>query len=312
MGHNSYIRDSIIRNTSGAILRVAKGEENNKFYAIIAQCGHVGRGYFIPICFPICAKDMESAIELAKNTARVKRDAKYCILGAAEISSAEFLLIQHANDHDPYLRTDYFDEDFKEIESRRILSEELLEDVVAEREFRTGTEKNEHKVPAISTIKTADMYEEYQVLQRYFAPVKYGDKYIYSKRVNMDELLAAYYQEVAIKNGILKKRASPLSYYYQIFGENNALGLKFDEESCCLVYTSLNGNVVHVPLSETSLEYVSQKVEEEKQIVKPAVADYLSDGSYNYPSAVEKFNRRLQKHLEIKQKKGTQPGDGQN
>ena len=307
MGHERYVKDSVIHSTSGGILHVGVEEGNNKYYAVITQCGHVGRGFFIPICFGICAKNMESAIELAKSTARVKRDAKYCILGASEISHAEFLLIEYANDRDPYLRTDYVNQTFEEIESRRIITEELVEDIIAETPANARSEKKENKLPSITKIKTADEYEDYQVLQRYFAPVKYGNKYIFSRRINMDELLAAYYQEIAIKFGILKKKPSPLAFYYQIFGRDNSLGLSYDESSGCLLYRSLNGNMVHVPLSDSSKTYVEGKVASEGEVF--AQKQKLEDVKYvPTSSAIEKFNRRLAKHQQLTQKQPKQPG----
>ena len=306
MGHDRYLKDSVIYNRAGEVLHVGVEKGNNKHFAVIVQCGHVGRGYFIPICFGICAKDMESAIEIAKSTARVKRDAKFCVLGAAEITQTESLLIEYANDHDPYLRTDYVDQTFDDIEARRIMSEELVHDILEEDEKSYRTEKL-NKVPSVSKIKTADEYEDFQVLQRYFAPVKYGKNYVFSRKVNMDELLAAYYQELAIKYGILKKKPSPLAFYYQIFGKDNALGLTYDEQEGCLVYTSLNGNVVYVPLSSSSRMHVEEKVKEESLVAKKQDSfedvEYVSTGS-----AVEKFNRRLAKHKEIAKKRPKQPG----
>ena len=76
MGHNNIVKNSIIRDNSGGVMHIATDGENDKYYAVILKCGHVGVGYFIPVCFGVMAKDLESAIKLAKERSRVQRDRK--------------------------------------------------------------------------------------------------------------------------------------------------------------------------------------------------------------------------------------------
>lgn len=307
MSRDSYVRNNIVYNLEGGVLHVGVDEGENKYYAVIAQCGHVGRGYFIPICFGIHAKNMESAIELAKSTPRVKKDAKYCILGAAEISHPEYLLIEWANDHDPYLRTVFMDETYDEIKNRVIMTEGLVQDIIDENKAGSRGERKASKVPSVSKIKTAEQYDEDQILQRYFAPVVYGNQYVFVRRINMKELLEAYYHELAVKYGILKKKSSPLSFYYQIFGKDNALGISYDEQSGCLIYTSLNGNLVYVPLSKTSKEYIEQKFEDERLLIEETAA--VEEVEYvPTRSAIDKFNRRLEKSKKMQKTEENQPG----
>ena len=310
MGHNKIVRDNIIRYGSGAIDHIA-AEENadTKYFAVIAKCGHVGNGYFIPICFAVMAKDLDSAIKLVKERSRVQRDLKDCILAACEISAQEFYLINFHNDHDAYLRTNYADEDFGHIERRRIISPELLHDVLNNNEYRTKVGTRQLKTPLLEEIKTADKYLDYQTLQKAFAPQLYGDKYVYQTKVNVRELLDLYLGEISVLQGILKNKAHPLVLYYQIFGEGNELGLTYQYGE--LKYRSLNGKMVYVPTSDAEREHIENSQFVRAKQVKPEIN--FDNVEYKpTTSARDKFNRRMQKHQELagkQTKPETEPGE---
>ena len=158
MGHNKIVKNSVIRDNSGGVMHIGTDGENDKYYAVILKCGHVGIGYFIPVCFGVMAKDLESAIKLAKERSRVQRDRKDCVLIAAEVTAAEYFLIHYQNDHDAYIKTNYAAEDVEHIERRRIISPELLQDVVDGKTERTLHRGRSQHIPLLEEIKTADKY----------------------------------------------------------------------------------------------------------------------------------------------------------
>ena len=73
-------------------------------YAVIAKCGHVGLGYYIPIEFAVVASSKEEAAALARQLPRVKHHHKDAIQEVREVSMEEYLVIVERNNHDPYLK----------------------------------------------------------------------------------------------------------------------------------------------------------------------------------------------------------------
>ena len=130
---------------------------------------------------------------------------------------------------------------------------------------------------------------------------------MFPTRFNARELLDKYYGEIAVLQGILKKKAHPLILYYQIFGEGNELGLTYSYGE--MKYTSLNGNTVYVPVSDAERAHIeNSKFVRAKQLVPETGFDdieYVSTGN-----AMAKFNRRLQRYQEINAKK-TEPQRGE-
>ena len=78
-------------------------EDGYYFYIVRAKCGHVGRQHYIPVDFPIKAKDAKEAAFLAKKMARVKRDHKDAIINVKQVSKESYLKQIEINQHDPYL-----------------------------------------------------------------------------------------------------------------------------------------------------------------------------------------------------------------
>mgnify|MGYP006903490475 FL=1 len=76
----------------------------NKYFKVICKCGHVGRGHFVRVSFPITAQCASDAADVARYIPRVKHDQKDAILDCVEIDEAEFLAVKKANSEDPYLR----------------------------------------------------------------------------------------------------------------------------------------------------------------------------------------------------------------
>ena len=77
--------------------------EFEKYFMVIAKCGHVGRRNYIPIKFAVVAESGKDAAKKVRDFSRVKRDHKDAILDVRSISFEEFVEIKEMNNNDPYL-----------------------------------------------------------------------------------------------------------------------------------------------------------------------------------------------------------------
>lgn len=78
--------------------------QNLNYYAVEAKCGHIGKGQYILITFPIkafCAKD---AAYKARYMPRVKHDHKDAIRSVKEITYETYQEIVQINNDDQYLK----------------------------------------------------------------------------------------------------------------------------------------------------------------------------------------------------------------
>ena len=76
----------------------------NKYYTVIAKCGHVGRKNYIPIKFAVVAESGKEAAKKVRQFPRVKHNHKDAILDVRCITLEEFLEIKEINENDPYLK----------------------------------------------------------------------------------------------------------------------------------------------------------------------------------------------------------------
>ena len=98
--------------------------EEKRNFAVVAKCGHVGLGHYIPIEFAVKAYSKKEAASIARDIPRVKHDHKDAILQAREISNEEYLEIRQRNHCDPYLQCKNFQEQksiFDEIKDRLVV-----------------------------------------------------------------------------------------------------------------------------------------------------------------------------------------------
>ncbi len=304
MIHSKILQNGKIIEANGSVVDETYDLGNNKCFAVFTKCGHVGNGYYMPICFAVKAKDLELAVKLTKEFPRVKRDSKHCIIGAVEVSAVEYYLLHYANDNDLYLNSNLNNQDVDSIQKRRIITTEALNDILEE--DKTKRPINRYRDVAI---KTADQYEDYQILQRAFAPVLYGDKYMVPTKFNLRDILREYYREIAIVQGILKKRALPLVYYYELFGPNNELGIKYEDNG--LKYVSSRGNPVYVPIIESSQRFLEERTASNEFVFAEDAEESVAEIEYSkqapLESAISKFNKRLAKTKELQ--KLRQPGE---
>lgn len=73
------------------------------FYVVRAKCGHVGRGYYIPIDFSVKANSKSEAAKIVRNFPRVKHHHKDAILLCQEITETEYNELKNKNRNDHYL-----------------------------------------------------------------------------------------------------------------------------------------------------------------------------------------------------------------
>lgn len=78
--------------------------EFEKYFMVIAKCGHVGKKHYIPIKFAVVAESGKDAAKKARQIPRVKHNHKDAILDVKEITKEEFFEIKHINENDPYLK----------------------------------------------------------------------------------------------------------------------------------------------------------------------------------------------------------------
>ena len=78
--------------------------EFEKYFMVIAKCGHVGRKKYIPVKFTVVAESGKEAAKKVRQFPRVKHNHKDAILDVRCIKLEEFLEIKEINENDPYLK----------------------------------------------------------------------------------------------------------------------------------------------------------------------------------------------------------------
>ncbi len=274
---------------------VSDNPEENKIYAVILRCGHCGEGYFIPIMFTALAKDVYSAIETVKTNPRVQRQKKDVVLAVFEITPLERYFIDSVNNHDSYLKG-YEKKSYDHVHERRVYSDS--------EEYSIGKEHN-RKLDA-RTIKYADEYEPYYVLERTFAPRKQGNKIVpASRKINRDELIKEFFYQNTQRFGVKKANAFFLALYYQQYGKNNDLGLEYHDGYITFTNKGNRYTVEIRPETDAHLQKKIQEEQEQEKVKKEEAAEM--DLGHNKRNMIDRFNRRMQKYKDSLSK--TQPSE---
>ena len=133
----------------------------------------------------------------------------------------------------------------------------------------------------------------------------------------MDE----YYKQCCIRFGLKKNNVAIISLYYQMYGEDNPLGIKYRDRK--FIYEDRWHNIFFYEIDEKYLSKIINAglVDERGPIIEQKVEEevFVSSKPVQKVSAVDKFNRRFKKFEEIKNKgknqptepEGGQPGSGQ-
>lgn len=276
-------------NLKGGLLNtIVDPDGNNKEYAVIAKCGHCELGYFIPIMFLQYAKDAKLAAEATRINGFVKHDDKDCILDVVELHGLEYTFIENANRGDPFLNG-YITKDDDAMINRQVADDPNID----------YYKNNPTITPPTQNIKTADAYYPVQTLEKAYAPIFDGNKYIYPRNLNAKQLLHDFIREKTFMRGVIKGDISYLSLYYQMYGENNELGIKLkDNKFYCFakntrkVYEIPQVYLNHIKESGILEKDANPKTTEPEITYKNVIE---SPTDKKRPSQVDKFKARLAK-----------------
>ena len=295
VGNYSYNKD-------GGIVRVLHSVgEPDKYFGVIAKCGHCGDGYFIPIVFEVKARDIEAAKEIALNFPRVKKNVKGTIIDAFEISENEYCFIHEVNKmHESYLNSHYNgynNENSDQIRDRRIAIN--LEESNLPNYIRRQCDNR--------IIRTKDDYDKlWNMFERNFAPIKVGDKYVYPN-FNRQKAMRDYYYSSTLRFGINNSNTYLMVLYHRLFGDNNEIGIKVEDEYVQYIKEK-NGQRKKITIEiPEKVEQVLKYIQSDEMAIsckrfvnrssQYSLEDLVNDSANtsNRPSQIDKFKARMAK-----------------
>ncbi len=324
MIEKGIVKGSTIYNASGAEQVVTSQDGDNRFYAIVAMCGHCGPHYFIPILFGVEAKNLESAKTLVKNIPRVRCNLKNLFLFTQEISRSECLLLRSINKSDKYLnpslhrlneKTSKAEYEQEENE-RKILCEDIARSQLNSEEDQPSNPKifNKNSLSRFQTekidlaeLKLADKYDEKLILHKYFAPRKiYEDEELSASNLiypivtqkNGDQMLKEYYTQYIMDIAIPRNIISAICYYYQVFGPENELGIYLEGENLCYIS---NDEIKKFHLFPDQYKYTvnaqpTRFWPQEKKDVGINLDEIDYQNAADKPNMIDKFRKRYEKN----------------
>ena len=77
---------------------------NYKYFKVIAKCGHVGKGNYVPVAFAVRAENRSDASQKAMTFPRVKKHLKDVIISCEEIDRDSYKELIQANREFKYLQ----------------------------------------------------------------------------------------------------------------------------------------------------------------------------------------------------------------
>lgn len=77
---------------------------NNKYFKVIAKCGHVGKGNYVPVAFAVKAESRSAASQNVMRYHRVKKQLSNAIISCDEIDKKSYKELVRVNANDPYLQ----------------------------------------------------------------------------------------------------------------------------------------------------------------------------------------------------------------
>lgn len=80
-----------------------KEENYMAYFNVLCKAGHLGKGSYMPIWFPVQAEDGREAARIARYISRVKHHHPDAILDCVEIDYEQYVNQQMINNNDPYL-----------------------------------------------------------------------------------------------------------------------------------------------------------------------------------------------------------------
>ena len=77
---------------------------NIKYFKVIAKCGHVGKGNYVPVAFAVKAESRKEASQKVMGYRRVKKQLSDAIISCEEIDKKSYKELMRVNASDPYLQ----------------------------------------------------------------------------------------------------------------------------------------------------------------------------------------------------------------
>ena len=132
-------------------------------YKVVCKCGHVGRGNYVKIAFPVVAESKKQAAAIGRNIPRVKHHHKDAILDVIKISPEEYFVLEEENYNDPYLKCNNIQEQNQIDLTGRLIPEKKKEQYRKEDEGKIILyKKNTVKKPK-RFFKEVAMMEKYRM-----------------------------------------------------------------------------------------------------------------------------------------------------
>ncbi|MBQ7453027.1 MAG: hypothetical protein IJS68_02030 [Clostridia bacterium] len=299
---NNVIRQGVLMTPSGSVEKLIDENKNCKLFGMVVMCGHCTTGHYIPILFSVIAPNMQDAIEKAKHFPRVKFKDNVknpnAILAAYEITPTESKILFTINDHDPYLTEMKNSKGEQQFVDREVINPNYISKI--------STIKDGHR---IVVPKYSDEYDNKHVLQRFFAPIKQGDKMVYRKAPRKEELLYEYFSEALKDLPISPDVTTALASYLYLYGEPNKMGLSYKDGQMVL---GLDNEAKVYPTDERTtsfLEYLAKKRQKTQE--REAIKKEKQERTFKEPnitSRIERFKQRMAKAKtnEEEQEKGNE------
>lgn len=230
---------------SGAVTEMIEkvSKEDARYFALVVMCGHCEINHYIPILFTISSSDLKTASKYAMHMPRVKHFSNTnaqdsVILFGCETSKTEARIIHYLNKCDPYLTTNNYSMD--QYLDRQVLVKDTVD-------YLAKHYKND------PPIKTADLYDKSQVLQRYFAPIKQGDSYVYKNKIDPKQFITEYIVEGLKALPIETIEPDILCKYLYLYGEPNDLNVSFNGEN---IIATKDGKNFDITLPASNLSFM--------------------------------------------------------
>ena len=75
-----------------------------KYFKVIAKCGHVGKGNYVPVAFAVKAESKSEASQKVMGYHRVKKHLSDAIISCEEIDKKSYKELVRVNSENPYLQ----------------------------------------------------------------------------------------------------------------------------------------------------------------------------------------------------------------
>lgn len=106
------------------------------YYFVIAKCGHVGKGKYIDVIFPIMAETKKEASQMVLLKPKVKKQLSNAISSVFEVSKEEFDEQMNINKDDIYIHS-HCKQEIKEI-----LSSDKIQILPKKKQYKNSFEFN--------------------------------------------------------------------------------------------------------------------------------------------------------------------------